>query len=148
MCPLVPRSGVGPGRLGPGESGLGGAGGWGSRENSSYKISRLSIQASSSRAIEGDQGQIVVWGDRERPGKLIRWFRNGRAGHRGGQGVDGECPDEEECESNFGEHDDMECREGKQITTAPGLKFVRWERRTGVSHTAAERFWECASDLL
>ena len=32
----------------------------------------------------------------------------------------------------------MERREEKQITTAPGLKFGRWERRTGESCTAAE----------
>ena len=57
--------------------------------------------------------------------ELTRWLRNGGAGHRSGQGVDRERPDEEECESSFGKHDDMECREGKQITTAPGLKFVR-----------------------
>jgi len=61
MCPLVPRSVVEAGRIGGvGESGLEGAIGWGSRENSSYKISRLSIQASSSRAVEGNQGQIIA----------------------------------------------------------------------------------------
>jgi len=60
--------------------------------------------------------------DRERSGKLTLWF--GSRG-TGGQGVDGECADDEEGESSFGEHDDMECREEEWITTAPGLKFGR-----------------------
>ena len=63
--------------------------------------------------------------ERERSGTLTLWFRSRGAGDRNGQGVDGESPDEEEGESSFGEHDDMECREEEQITTAPGLKFGR-----------------------
>ena len=97
----------------------------GSRENRSYERSRLSIQASISWAVEGDQGQIVVRCDRERSGRLTVWLRNGRPGDRDGQGVDGESPDCEEGESNFEEHGYMKCREEEQITTAPGLEFGR-----------------------
>ena len=63
--------------------------------------------------------------DRERLEKLTLWLRSRGAGDRGRQGVDGESPDGEEGESGFEEHDDMECREDEQITTAPGLKFGR-----------------------
>ena len=49
--------------------------------------------------------------DREQSGKLTLWLRRRGAGDRGGQGVDGECPDGEEGESSFEEHDDVECRE-------------------------------------
>ena len=69
--------------------------------------------------------------DRERSGKLTAWVRNRRTSNRSAHGVGEESPDEEEGESSFGEHDDMECREEEQITTAPGLKFGREERRTG-----------------
>jgi len=58
-------------------------------------------------------------------GKLTLWFRSGGAGDLDGQGVDGESPDDEEGESSFVEHGDMECREEEEITTAPGLKFGR-----------------------
>jgi len=81
-----------------------------SREYSSYARSRLSIQASSSWAVEGEQGQIVVGCDRERQMKLTLWLRSRGAGNRNGQGADRESPDEEEGESGFEEHDDMECR--------------------------------------
>ena len=74
-------------------------------------------------AVEGGQGQIVVSCDRERWAKLTLGGRGLEA--RNGKGVDGECPDNEESESSFEEHDDMDCREEEQITTAPGLKFGR-----------------------
>ena len=61
--------------------------------------------------------------DRERSGKLAFWLRTGRTGDRIGQGANGESADGEEGENGFGQHDDRECREGEQITTAPGLKF-------------------------
>ena len=80
-----------------------------SRDNMLYERSRLSIQASSSWAVEGDRDQIVVRYDRERSGKLTCWLRG--AGNRGRQGVDGESPDGEEGESSFEEHDEMECCE-------------------------------------
>jgi len=83
-----------------------------------------------------------------KPGKLTVWLRSGGAGDRNGQGVDGESPDEEEGESGLEEHDDMECREEEQITTAPGLKLGRRGRRPGVSCTAAEEPMECTSTLL
>ena len=80
---------------------------WSSRENRSYERSRLSIQASSSWAVEGEQGQIAVRCGRERPGKVTLWLRSRGSGHRNAQGVDRENPDEEEGESSFGEHDGM-----------------------------------------
>ena len=43
---------------------------------------------------------------------------------------------------------DTECREEEQITTAPGLKLERQERRAGVNCTAAGETWECTSTLL
>ena len=85
---------------------------------------RLITRAWSSWAVEGDQGQIVVRYDRKRSGKLTLWL-SGRPGDRDGQGVDGECPNDEEGDSSFGEHDDMGCYEEEQITTTPGLKFGR-----------------------
>jgi len=88
----------------------------------------------------------VVRCDRGRSGKLTLWSRG--TGDRSGQGVDGENADGEEGESSFGEHDDMECREEEQITTAPGLEFGRWERRTGVDCTAVEESRECTSTIL
>jgi len=106
------------------------------------------IRASRSWAVEGDQGQIVVRCSRERSGKLTLWLRNRGAGDRNSQGIDGESADGEEGENDFGEHDDMECRKEEQIITAPGLKFRRLERRTGVSCTAAEKTRECTSTLL
>ena len=63
--------------------------------------------------------------NRERSGKLTLWLRSRGAGDRKGQRFDGEDPEEEEGESSFGEHGDMECREEEQIATAPGLKFWR-----------------------
>ena len=63
--------------------------------------------------------------DEDRSRKLTLWFRSRGAGDRNGHGVDGENPDDEEGESSFEEHDDMECREEEWITTAPGLKFGR-----------------------
>ena len=86
--------------------------------------------------------------DTERSEKLTLWLWSRGAGDRNGHGVDGENPDDEEGESSFGEHDDMECRKEEQITTAPGLRFGRQERRTGVSCTAAEEARECTSTLL
>jgi len=67
----------------------------------------------------------VVRSDRERSAKLTLWLRSRGARNWGGQRVDGECPDGEEGESSFEEHDDVDCREEEQITTAPGLKFGR-----------------------
>jgi len=55
---------------------------------------------------------------------LTLWLRSWRAGDRKGHGGDGENADDEEGESSFEEHDDMECCE-VEITTAPGLKFGR-----------------------
>ena len=49
--------------------------------------------------------------DRELSGKPTLWLRIRGAGDRNGQGVDGECPDDEERESSFDGHDYMECRE-------------------------------------
>jgi len=86
--------------------------------------SRLSIQASSFSAVEGDQGQIAVGCDRERSEKLTLWLRHRGAGDRNGQSADGESPDGEEGESIFEEHGDMKCEE-EQTTTTPGLKFRR-----------------------
>jgi len=67
----------------------------------------------------------VVRRDRERSDKLTLWLRSGGTSDPNGQGVDGESPDGEEGENSFEEHDDMECDEEEQITTAPGLKFGR-----------------------
>jgi len=75
--------------------------------------------------IENDQG-------------LTLWLRSWGAGDRDWHGVDGENADDEEGENSFEEHDDMECCEVAEITTAPGLKFGRQERRAGVGCTAAE----------
>jgi len=68
-------------------------------------------------AVEGDEGQIVVRYGEERCGKLTFWL----TGDRNGQGVDIESAKDEGNGGGFGEHDDRECREKKQITTAPGL---------------------------
>ena len=97
----------------------------GSRENSSYERSRLSIQASSSWAVEGDQDQTVARCDKERSGKLTLWLRSRGAGDRNGQGIDGDSPNDEEGENSFEEHDDVSCREEEQMITAPGLRFGR-----------------------
>ena len=69
-------------------------------------LERLSIQPSSSWAVEGEQHQILVRCDRERSGKLTVWLRSRGAGDWNGQGVDGENPDYEEGESSSEEHDD------------------------------------------
>jgi len=90
----------------------------------------------------------VVRCDRERSGRLTLWLRSWGAGDRNCQGINGESADGEEGENDFGEHDDMGCRKEEQITTAPGLKFGRLERRTGVSCTAAKKTRECTSTLL
>jgi len=97
---------------------LGGAlgGGCGSRASSSDERSRLSVQASSSWAVEGDQSQIAVRCDEERSEELTLWLRSRGAGDRNGQGADGESPDGEEGESSFEEHDNVKCEE-EQITT-------------------------------
>jgi len=63
-------------------------------------------------------------------GGTYTWLQRRGVGDRNGKGFDGESPDDEESESSFGEHDDMECREGEQIRTAPGPKFERQERGT------------------
>ena len=62
---------------------------------------------------------------RKRSGKLTFWLRSGRTGDRKDHRVDGESTDSEGGESDFGEHDDRECREIGQIATAPGLGFER-----------------------
>ena len=111
------------GEPGLGTTGTPGCAGTGSPRTG--KGSRLSIQAPSSWAVEGGQGQIVVRCDRERSRKLTLWLRSRGACDRNGQGVDGEYPDDEEGQNTFGEHDDVECREEEQIATAPGLKFGR-----------------------
>jgi len=67
----------------------------------------------------------VVRCDRERSGKFTVRLRSRGAGDGDGQRVDGECPDGEEGESSFEEHDDVECYEEEQVTTAPGLKLER-----------------------
>ena len=63
--------------------------------------------------------------DRQRLAKLTLRLRSRGAGDRNGQCVDRECPNSEEGEKNFGEHNGMECREEERITTAPGLEFGR-----------------------
>jgi len=92
---------------------LGGAlgGGCGSRASSSDERSRLSVQASSSWAVEGDQSQIAVRCDEERSEELTLWLRSRGAGDRNGQGADGESTDGEEGESSFEEHCGMKCEE-------------------------------------
>ena len=80
------------------------SGAWSSRENRLYKRSRLSIQASSSWAVKGSQGQIVIENDQE---TLTLWLRSRGAGDRNAQGADGESPDGEEGESSFEEHGGM-----------------------------------------
>jgi len=62
----------------------------------------LSIQASSSWAVEEDQSQIEARYGRERSRGLTLWLRSRGAGDRNGEGADGEYPDEEESESTFG----------------------------------------------
>ena len=108
----------------------------------------LMDRASSSCTVERDHGQIVVRCDGERSGKLTLWLRGWGAGDRNVQGIDGESPEEEEGESSFEEYHDMERLEEEQITMAPGLKFGRYERRTGVSCTAAGETGEYISTLL
>ena len=81
-------------------------------------------------------------------GKLTVWLRGGLSGDRNGQGIDGESADGEEGEDGFGEHDDRYCRKKERITTAPGLKFGRSERRTGMSCTAAEETGKCTLTIL
>ena len=86
---------------------------------------RLTIKAWSPWAVGRDEGQIVVRVDGERLGQLTLWLRTWGAGYRNGHGTDGESPDDKEGESIFEEHDDTECPEEEQTTTAPGLKFGR-----------------------
>jgi len=91
----------------------------------------------------------VVRRDRERSGKLTVWPRSRGAGDRKGQGVDGENPDDEEGESGFEEHDDMECREEEQITTAPGLKFGEvGEKNWGELHSGLRKLGSAPQPLL
>ena len=78
---------------------------------------------SASWVVEGDQSQIVIKYGGERSGKLTLWLRKGFTGDRNGQGVDVESAEEERGKSGFGEHDDRDCREREQITTAPGLEL-------------------------
>jgi hypothetical protein len=59
------------------------------------------------------------------------WRRSRRTGDRDGQGVDVNSTDGEGGESDFGEHDDRECRKKEQIITAPGLELEREEKGTG-----------------
>ena len=80
-------------------------------------------------------------------GKLTFWLRSGLAGDWNRQGVDVENAEDEGGESGFGEHD-RKRREGKQIATAPGLKFGRLEGRTGVSCAAAEETGRYTSTIL
>ena len=98
--------------------------------------------------FEGDQGQIVITYSGQLSGKLTVWLGSGSTGHRGAQSVHGESADGEEGEEDFGEHDDRNCREKEQITTAPGLKFGRLERGTGVSCAAAEETGKYTSTVL
>jgi len=63
------------------------------------------------------------WGGRSE--KLTFWLRSRRADDGKGQGVDGKSANDEGGESDFGEHDDRECRKKEQITTAPGLELER-----------------------
>ena len=63
--------------------------------------------------------------ERERLGKLTLRLRSRGSSDRGGQGVDGENPDDEEGENGFEEHDDMKCREEEGVKMAPGPKFGR-----------------------
>jgi len=81
--------------------------------------------ASSSWAVEGDSGQVVIGYSRERSGKLTFRLGSGLTGNRNAQSVGVQSAEDEVGEGGFGEHDDMECREKEQITTAPGLKFER-----------------------
>ena len=76
--------------------------------------------------------------------KLTLWL----TGDWNGQGVDGEGTNGDEGENYFEEHDDRDCREKEQITAAPGLRFWRWKRRTGVGYTAAEETGKSTSTLL
>ena len=95
---------------------------------------------------------------RSRPDReKIRWRTIGKAhslagsgftGDWNGQGVDGECADGEGNEDGFGEHNDRECRKREQKTEAPGLKFGRPKRRTGVSCAAAEDIGKRTSTIL
>ena len=84
----------------------------------------------------------------ERSGKLTLWLRSGFTGDRNAQGVDVESAEDEGGENCFGKHDDRECREVEQITMAPGPKFWRSERRTGVSCAAAEETGKATSTVL
>ena len=84
---------------------------------------------------------------RERSRILTFWFRDGGTRDRNGQGVDGEDPGDEESENSSEEHDGMECRGEEQTTTAPGLKFGKWER-SGITCTAAEQTKEVHSTLF
>jgi len=68
-------------------------------------------RASSSRAVKGDKGQVMMRYGRERRGRPTPWLRSGCPGDRNGYGVDGESANGEEGESGFGEHDDEMCRE-------------------------------------
>jgi len=53
---------------------------------------------------------VIRYG-RERSGRLTFRLRSRGTGDRNGQGVDGDSADDEGGESDFGEHDDRECRE-------------------------------------
>jgi len=88
------------------------------------------------------------WRDRERSGKLTVWPRSRGAGDRNGQGVDEENPDDEEGESGFEEHDDMECREGEQITMAPGLKFGEVGENWGELHSGLRKLGSAPQPFL
>ena len=101
-------------------------------------------------AVEADESRMVIrcrdGGERSR--KLTFWLRSGLSGDVSGHGVDVESAEDEGDDNCFGKHDDREYREEEQITTAPGPKFWRSERRTGVSCTAAEETRGRTSTLL
>jgi len=69
---------------------------------------------------------VIRYG-REQSGGVTFWFGSGGTGDRNGKGVDRDGTDDERGKNDFGEHDDWECGEKKQTTTAPGLRFGREE---------------------
>ena len=66
----------------------------------------------------------IRWGV-GRSGKLTFWLRSRRTSDGNGHGVDRKSTNGEGSESDFGEHDDRECRKKEQMTTAPGLELER-----------------------
>ena len=94
----------------------------GPREN---RLSEMKLtRAMRSWTAGGDQGQIMIRFAKGL-GKLTLQLRGGLASHRNGQCIHVENAEDEGDESGFGEHDNRECCEEEEITTAPGLKFWR-----------------------